>query len=46
MHSQVYSWIKKYDSYSDERLIDKRGRHKQHTKDFSYRYISFFYIVY
>ena len=27
-YSQVYSWMKKYDSDGDEGLIDKRGRHK------------------
>lgn len=27
-YSQVYSWVKKYDSDGDEGLIDKRGRHK------------------
>lgn len=27
-YSQVYSWMKKYDSDSEEGLIDKRGRHK------------------
>lgn len=27
-HSQVYSWVKKYDKYGEEGLIDKRGRHK------------------
>ena len=28
-YSQVYSWVKKYDSDGDEGLIDKRGRHKK-----------------
>ena len=27
-YSQVYSWMKKYDSDGEEGLIDKRGRHK------------------
>lgn len=27
-YSQVYSWVKKYDSDGDEGLIDKRGHHK------------------
>ena len=27
-YSQVYSWMKKYDSDGDEGLIDKKGRHK------------------
>ena len=27
-YSQVYSWVKKYDSDSEEGLLDKRGRHK------------------
>lgn len=27
-YSQVYSWMKKYDSGGEEGLIDKRGRHK------------------
>ena len=27
-YSQVYSWVKKYDSVGEERLTDKRGRHK------------------
>ncbi|MCP9044624.1 helix-turn-helix domain-containing protein [Streptococcus sp. CF8_Ac1-11] len=28
-YSQVYSWMKKYDSDGEEGLIDKRGRHKR-----------------
>ena len=27
-YSQVYSWVKKYDTNGEEALIDKRGRHK------------------
>ena len=27
-YSQVYSWVKKYNSKNEEGLIDKRGRHK------------------
>ena len=27
-YSQVYSWVKKYDSVGEEGLTDKRGRHK------------------
>lgn len=27
-YSQVYSWVKKYDKYGEEGLIDKRGHHK------------------
>lgn len=27
-YSQVYSWVKKYDTDGEEALIDKRGRHK------------------
>ena len=27
-YSQVYSWVKKYDSAGEEGLTDKRGRHK------------------
>ena len=27
-YSQVYSWVKKYDSGGEEGLIDKRGHHK------------------
>lgn len=27
-YSQVYSWVKKYDSDGEKGLIDKRGRHK------------------
>lgn len=27
-YSQVYSWVKKYDANGEERLSDKRGRHK------------------
>ncbi len=27
-YSQIYSWVKKYDSFEDEGLIDKRGHHK------------------
>ena len=27
-YSQVYSWVKKYDTNGDEGLTDKRGRHK------------------
>lgn len=27
-YSQVYSWVRKYDSVGEEGLIDKRGRHK------------------
>lgn len=28
-YSQVYSWVKKYDSEGDSALIDKRGHHKK-----------------
>ncbi|MGL5820743.1 MAG: transposase, partial [Sarcina sp.] len=28
-YSQVYSWVKKYDSKGDSALIDKRGHHKK-----------------
>ena len=31
-YSQVYSWVKKYDSNGDEGLTDKRGRHKSDTE--------------
>ena len=27
-YSQVYLWVKKYDKYGEEGLIDKRGHHK------------------
>ena len=27
-YSQVYSWVKKYDVYGDDGLVDKRGHHK------------------
>lgn len=27
-YSQVYSWVKKYDTNGEESLIDKRGHHK------------------
>ena len=27
-YSQVYSWVKKYDTNGEEGLLDKRGRHK------------------
>lgn len=27
-YSQVYSWVKKYDSYGEDGLTDRRGRHK------------------
>lgn len=27
-YSQVYSWVKKYDSDGEEGLVDKRGHHK------------------
>ena len=27
-YSQVYSWVKKYDTNGEEGLSDKRGRHK------------------
>lgn len=27
-YSQVYSWVKKYETNGEEGLIDKRGRHK------------------
>lgn len=27
-YSQVYAWVKKYDTNGDEGLSDKRGRHK------------------
>lgn len=27
-YSQVYSWVKKYNSIGEEGLTDKRGRHK------------------
>ena len=27
-YSQVYSWVKKYDSDGEEGLIDKRGHHR------------------
>lgn len=27
-YSQVYSWVKKYDTNGEEALIDKRGHHK------------------
>jgi len=27
-YSQVYSWVKKYDTYGEEGLTDKRGHHK------------------
>lgn len=27
-YSQVYSWVKKYDSTGENGLLDKRGRHK------------------
>ena len=27
-YSQVYSWVRKYDTDGEEALIDKRGRHK------------------
>ena len=27
-YSQVYSWVKKYDTYGEDALTDKRGRHK------------------
>jgi transposase len=27
-YSQVYSWVRKYDSDGEEGLTDKRGRHK------------------
>ena len=27
-YNQIYSWVKKYDSFGEEGLTDKRGRHK------------------
>lgn len=27
-YSQVYSWMKKYDAYGEDGLLDKRGHHK------------------
>ena len=27
-YSQIYSWVKKYDTNGEEALSDKRGRHK------------------
>ncbi len=27
-YNQIYTWVKKYDAYGEEGLIDKRGRHK------------------
>ena len=27
-YSQVYSWVKKYDSNGEDGLVDKRGHHK------------------
>lgn len=27
-YSQVYSWVKKYDTYGEDGLTDKRGHHK------------------
>lgn len=37
-YSQVYSWVKKYDSDGEEGLIDKRGHHR------SNRLITYFYL--
>ncbi|MEG0238374.1 MAG: helix-turn-helix domain-containing protein [Clostridium sp.] len=31
-YSQVYSWVKKYDSTGDSALVDKRGHHKKMMK--------------
>lgn len=38
-YSQVYSWVKKYDSDGEEGLIDKRGHHR------SNRLITLFYLL-
>ena len=27
-YNQVYSWVRKYDNFGEEGLIDKRGHHK------------------
>ena len=31
-YSQVYSWVKKYDSNGEDGLTDKRGHHKSDTE--------------
>lgn len=31
-YSQIYSWVKKYDTNGEEALLDKRGHHKTDHK--------------